>query len=183
VHIFRAIISDTSKLTFMEGKLNVNTQLFNKIAGGILLGTGIFFIVASALDMIHGKNGSVPATGFLLIMFGFIFLFPELLRARKDETGMSAIRFLAFMIVSCFVFVTVMFSWDKKTFTDLGLNSTWAYIIAIALGAKTMQTFAEKLSISKEQKETTLLNKKFTALSKNNKSSVPADDMSVNFKS
>lgn len=167
----------------MKGNNKNCTRVFNKIAGVALLLVGVLFIVGSAMEWFNATNGSIPATGFLLIMFGFVFLFPELLRARKDETGMSSIRFLAFMIVSCFVFMTIMFSWGKPDFGALNLNSTWAYIIAIALGAKTVQTFAENRNVTKEQKEFTFFNKKYTTLADKSKTkAVPADDMSGNYK-
>ncbi|BAU55660.1 hypothetical protein [Mucilaginibacter gotjawali] len=125
-----------------------------QIFGAVIVALGIITILGCGIYEIW-ENGcadqkavsSVMSIGFLLAMLGMAFFFPDLLKSKRDGTT-SSMRMAVFMIVAVFVFLVVKISWTCPSLKDFQLDSTWAYVIAAALGAKTVQSFSENRNIT-----------------------------------
>src|SRR5574341_639677 len=106
--------------------------------GKWLFGVGIAgFVAAGVLSFTAYSGidrGAIPALSFLLFMLGMCFSFPTLLEESKGE--ISTMRVVVFAIVMVFAFIYVKIGWNAGTFEEFKIDSTWIYILGIALGSK-----------------------------------------------
>jgi Ca2+/Na+ antiporter len=124
-----------------------------QIFGAIVVALGIITILGCGIYEIY-KDGcanqkavsSVMSIGFLITMLGMAFFFPDLLKSKLDGTT-STLRIAVFMVVAVFVFLVVKIGWTCPSLKEFQLDSTWAYVLAVALGAKTVQSFSENRNI------------------------------------
>jgi hypothetical protein len=118
-----------------------------QIIGVCIIFTGIIVLVWVGVYAFNkGKSAedtsSIMAIGFFLIMIGFPFYYPDMLKSASKDT-VSSMRVIVYMIVSVFVFLSVKIGWSVGKYSEFALDRTWAYILAIALGSKALQSFGE----------------------------------------
>jgi uncharacterized membrane protein HdeD (DUF308 family) len=120
---------------------------FSKVLGVIMLICGILIMLGIGFSEWLNKKpdpnlSSLMSIGFLLIMLGIAFFFPDMLKSGATDNT-SSMRVAVYMIVCVFVLLCVKYGWNCYSFADLKLDSTWAYILGAALGSKAIQTFGE----------------------------------------
>lgn len=111
----------------------------------VMLGVLTLLIIAIAAFLSEspdGKMSSLIAIGFFFIMLGLAFFYPDMLRSETKDT-ISTMRVVVYMIVSVFVFLSVKIGWSAEGFRDFVLDRTWAWILAITLGSKAIQSLGE----------------------------------------
>ena len=128
---------------------NVNFTFLQKI-GIILLILGILLLIVCGFSTLGEEKtatafSGLAATGFFNIMLGISLIYPEMLAGNSGAA--STMRMSIFMIVSVFVVLVVKIGWGTADLSNFKLDQTWAYVLAIALGSKAIQYFAEKLPV------------------------------------
>lgn len=116
--------------------------------GLVLIFAGIILLlIASIVTCISVKKDSemagLAATAFFNIMLGMAMVYPDMLEGSSGST--SSMRVSVFMIISVFVVLVVKTGWGEPDLDHFKLDQTWAYVIGVALGAKTIQYFGEKM--------------------------------------
>ena len=121
-----------------------------RVPGDVLLFAGALGLVVSGVLRFHSGptlgDGALPACALVLVLFGFALRFPTLLQdgTASDAGGnMSTMRIAVLMIVSVFALMTVKVGWGATALGDLRIDSSWAWVLAAALGGKAAQSFAE----------------------------------------
>ena len=126
-----------------EGRLGL-TRL-----GEGMLSLGAAGLVATPVCALSGRvvDGSVPACALVLSMFGFALRFPTLLQDGSTTPdgvpNVSTMRVAVLMIVSAFTLVVAKLGWASPSLAELKIDSSWAWVLAAALGGKATQSFAE----------------------------------------
>lgn len=99
-----------------------------------------------ALSWWSAREADLAAIGFLFTMLGLLLLFPSLLsdgtKAIDGEIPLSTMRFAVLTVVILFVVITFRAAWVVGL-DNLEVNSTWAWILAIAFGGKVGQSGIE----------------------------------------
>lgn len=117
----------------------------SQIFGAIILFSGILVmsipLLIDAFTKVSIDRSAIAAIGFLKIMLGLALFYPEMLEGPRQ--AISSMRVTVYMIISVFVFLTVKIGWTVGSFADFKLDETWAYILAIALGGKAIQSLGE----------------------------------------
>jgi len=112
--------------------------------GALLLGTGMVGFVVATFGRWASTApipGEVPAVSLFFVIIGLVFYFPDLL---KDETkATSSMRVVVLMTVSVFLLLTVKSGWSANSLSELKLDQSWAWVLAVALGGKVLQSFSE----------------------------------------
>ncbi len=121
-----------------------------QIIGIILIFLGIVFVGIASIyyNKEIGNMGSMAAFGFFQLMLGMTFFFPDLLKGGENQ--ISSMRVVIYMVVSVFVIITVKIGWGIKDLKNFDIPDSWVYILGIALGGKTIQSFSENLNKSKK---------------------------------
>jgi hypothetical protein len=118
--------------------------------GAWLIAIGIVgFVVAMLGHWAIGGTipGEVPAISLFLVIVGLVFYLPDLL---KDDThATSTMRVVVLMITSVFVILTLKAGWTTNNLSDLKIDSSWAWVLAAALGGKVLQSFSESWTSTK----------------------------------
>ncbi|RYY62546.1 MAG: hypothetical protein EOO05_02400 [Chitinophagaceae bacterium] len=127
---------------------------FTQIIGAVMTFAGVLILVFTVVygffvDRPPAQESTVVAIGFFLIMLGLAFLFPEMLEGPGQSV--SSMRVTVYMVVSVFVFLAVKIGWATGSFAEFQLDSTWAYILAIALGSKAVQSLGENNWLGKRK--------------------------------
>jgi hypothetical protein len=110
-----------------------------QIIGFGLILIGVMYLVLNLF--FYTVNSADISIIFLVIMLGFAFAFPELLK--DDNNGLSTMRLVVFMIVNVICMLLLKLGWDSKSLEDIGVNQYWMGIIAFVFGAKAVQSFFE----------------------------------------
>ena len=113
----------------------------------ILLGvTSLIFLGMS--DPEDAKKSTLAALSFFFIMLGMAFFFPGMLK-NKVSNEVSNMRIASYMIVCIFILLSVKIGWACNSFEKFTLDSTWAWILGVALGSKTIQSLGETNALFK----------------------------------
>jgi hypothetical protein len=110
---------------------------------------GIVLIVVGVSNLIEflyshsAINNEKLAVAFLLVMLGFSFCYPGLLR--DENNRLSTMRIVVFMMVNVICLLFVKEGWGKglTTANGLMLNAYWMGIVAFVFGAKATQSYFE----------------------------------------
>ncbi len=88
------------------------------------------------------------AVNFFIIMLGFAFAFPSLL---KGNDGLSTMRIVVFMMTNVICMLLLKIGWADNitSLSQIGLDQYWMGVIAFVFGAKATQSFFEsKLAVA-----------------------------------
>jgi hypothetical protein len=122
----------------------------NEITGLVLIALGVIGLSAAALvRMIAGfvVPGDLPAVSMFLLLIGLVFWFPDLVK--DGGGGNSSMRVAVLMVVSLFTILTLKAGWTVASIAELKIDSSWAWVLGVAFGAKMAQSFAEAWSRKK----------------------------------
>jgi hypothetical protein len=124
---------------------------------GLLVFIGLYEFnkdAAATSEVVKDQVSSLAATAFFLVMMGIALLFPDMLKAVKND-GTSAMRVAVFMVVSVFVILCVKIYW-QASFDNFKLDNAWAGLIAGALGSKALQSLGENKAFTRNNAGTSL---------------------------
>ena len=111
-----------------------------QIIGFLLIAIGIIELLGR---LFIGKvTPDVMSLNFFIIMLGFAFAFPSLL---KGNDGLSTMRMVVFMMSNVICLLLLKIGW-ADTITSLkciGLDQYWMGVIAFTFGAKATQSYFE----------------------------------------
>jgi lysylphosphatidylglycerol synthetase-like protein (DUF2156 family) len=107
---------------------------------------GFIVILSSILYLFYqqlvGKvTGEAIAIVFFVIMLGFSFAFPDLLR--DSNKGLSTMRIVVFMMINVICMLLLKIGWEQSSLRAIGLDEYWMGVIAFVFGAKATQSYFE----------------------------------------
>ncbi|WP_448701833.1 hypothetical protein ACFGVR_06220 [Mucilaginibacter sp. AW1-3] len=108
--------------------------------GFSFIGIGVFILLISQTKW-YCLTGESLSIAFFIIMLGFAFAFPDLLK--DANKGLSTMRLVAFMMINVICILLLKIGWGASSLTVIGLNASWMGVIAFVFGAKATQSFFE----------------------------------------
>jgi hypothetical protein len=149
-HQASSLEPETQTLTLhSKGELHMKT---NEGIGFGLIVVGVIGLSAAALLRVFWGSvvpGDLPAVSMFFLLIGLMFWFPDLIK--DGGGGNSSIRVAVLMVVSLFTILTLKAGWTVADIAELKIDSSWAWVLGVAFGAKMGQSFAEALGAKKKQ--------------------------------
>lgn len=115
------------------------------VYGYIMIALGI--IGFAVLFVCHVQEPSTKlspnafAIAFLVVMIGFAFVYPDLLR--DQQKNLSTMRIIVFMMTCALCTLILKLGLGKEDFGAIGMNGYWVTIIGFVFGGKVAQSYIE----------------------------------------
>ena len=121
-----------------EGRLTIL-----QVIGFWLLAIGILYFLIGPILL--GKDSPEGvAISFFIIMLGVALAFPDMLKGQTRD--ISTMRIVVFMFANVICLLMLKVGWSKGSLEEVGLDSSWVWVIAFLFGAKAAQAYAENKS-------------------------------------
>ncbi len=111
----------------------------------MLLGILLFLLAAVGMTVaafMPSLGGGVPAVASVVLLIAFALVEPRLMYGRGDAP--STMRVAVLMVVATFMLVVIKSGWENHAAP--ALDSTWAWVLGIALTGKVAQVVGERPS-------------------------------------